>query len=87
MDVLFGLGMRDTQCGSKVFKRRAIKEIIDDMKITGFAFDVEMLYRLTKKGYKIREVPIKWVNNEDSKVSFLDVIDMSISLFKLRFLG
>ena len=85
VNCLFGLGIKDTQCGAKIFKKSAIKDILSDMKITGFAFDVEILYRFKKMGYKIKEVGIKWTNQIDSKVKFRHIFEMFWSLLKLRF--
>jgi len=85
VNFLFGLKIRDTQCGAKVFKKNAVKPVIKEMKIRGFSFDVELLYRIKKKGFSIIEVPIKWENYEESKVKFKHVFDMFWSLLKLRF--
>jgi len=62
-----------------------VESILDEMKINGFSFDVEMLYRLKLKGFSIIEVPIKWKNYEESKVKFRHVFDMFWTLLKLRF--
>ena len=84
VNLLFNLGIKDTQCGAKVFKKE-VKSIINHMKIKGFAFDVELLYRLKNNGFSIIEVPIKWRNCEESKVRFKHVFDMFWTLLKFRF--
>jgi hypothetical protein len=84
VNFLFGLWMRDTQCGAKVFKKHAIKSVINDMKITGFSFDVEIIYKLKRNGFKLKSVPIQWANDLDSKVKMRHVFEMFFSLLKLR---
>jgi len=82
--VLFGLPFKDTQCGAKVFKKSAIDAVIDDMVSSGFEFDVELLWRLCRKGYTIRELPIRWTNMGDSRVTRSDAGGMLAGLLKLR---
>ena len=85
--LLFGLSLTDTQCGAKVFKKSAIDAVIGDMISSGFEFDVELLWRLSQKGYVIKEVPITWQNQGGSRVRVMDVFRMLRSLISLRFSG
>ena len=62
-------GFIDTQCGFKLFKKKCIENILPKMKINGFSFDVEMLYIATSNGYKIKEVPVVWIDSKGSKVN------------------
>jgi glycosyltransferase involved in cell wall biosynthesis len=69
---LFGLPFTDTQCGAKVFSRAAIDEILDQLEIANFAFDVDLLLELKKVGQPVAEVAISWENVEEySKVRLL----------------
>ncbi len=82
---LFGLGINDSQCGAKIFR----KELIEPMKLThnGFTFDVELLYRVKKKGFVIREIGITWQDKPNSIVFAADPwlpISMLKELFFLR---
>ncbi|MBD3271211.1 MAG: glycosyltransferase [Elusimicrobia bacterium] len=61
----------DTQCGFKLFRLAALKKILPHTKITGFAFDVELLYLAKKSKFKIIEVPITWNNHPKSHVHLL----------------
>jgi hypothetical protein len=54
------------------------------MKTKGFEYDAELLWRLKKKGYSIKEVPIIWENREDTSVGRADGAGMIIRLFKMR---
>lgn len=64
-------GIYDTQCGFKAFKGAVARELFARQKIDGFLFDVEILYRAKKTGYRIKEVPVTWSHGEGSKVSIL----------------
>ena len=78
-------GIVDTQCGFKVFKRESALDIFENQKIFDFGFDVELLYAATKKGLKIAEVPVIWINHSRSTVDPVkDSIKMLIDLFKIR---
>lgn len=83
--VLFGLSYNDTQCGAKVFKRAAVDAILPAMVSRGFEFDVELLWRLKRAGYRIIEIPIEWQNQGDSRVEKRDMIRMLSGLLKVRF--
>jgi glycosyltransferase involved in cell wall biosynthesis len=85
--LLFGLRFTDTQCGAKVFKKSAVDAVLRDMTSTGFEFDVELLWRLSKKGYKVLEYPITWQNKGDSRVRAGDAIRMLSGLVALRIYG
>lgn len=79
-------GFSDTQCGFKCFKRKAALEICKRQQLERFSFDVEMLYIAKKLGYKIKEVPIQWFNNPNSRVSPVkDSIKMFLDLLKIRY--
>lgn len=83
--ILFGLPFNDTQCGAKVFMRRAIYDIIDDLETSGFEIDVEILWRLKNKGYRVVEYPITWSHSEGSKFKLSHSCSMFSSLIKIRF--
>jgi len=85
--LLFGLRFTDTQCGAKVFKKSAVDAVLRDMTSTGFEFDVELLWRLSKKGYKIIECPITWQNKGDSRVTAGDAMRMLSGLLTVRMHG
>jgi len=61
-------GIKDTQCGFKLFTEKSAKEIFQLQKIERFGFDMEALLLARKLGYEIKEVPVKWINSFDSRV-------------------
>jgi glycosyltransferase involved in cell wall biosynthesis len=83
--LLFGLTYHDTQCGAKVFTKKAVDAVLPRMVSGGFEFDVELLWRMHTAGFRIAEVPIEWQNKGDSRVKKRDMIRMFIGLFVVRF--
>jgi len=64
-------GLQDTQCGFKCFRAEVVEEVFPRQTIDGWTFDVEVLYIARRRGYHIREIPIDWTFNPDSKVRVL----------------
>jgi dolichyl-phosphate beta-glucosyltransferase len=62
-------GFSDTQCGFKAFNNATGKKLFALQRIPGFGFDVEFLYLAKKHGCRMAEVPVKWSNDPDTKVS------------------
>ncbi|MFA7685578.1 MAG: glycosyltransferase [Candidatus Gracilibacteria bacterium] len=60
--------IQDTQCGFKLFKHEAAKNIFFFQKIKRFAFDMEALTIANHLGYKIIEIPVTWTNSADSRL-------------------
>lgn len=58
----------DTQCGFKLYTQQAAKRLHSAQTITGFSFDLEILYLAFKVGYRVVEVPVSWVDAPGSKV-------------------
>jgi glycosyltransferase involved in cell wall biosynthesis len=56
---LFRLPVRETQTGLKIARRRLLEEVLPEMRIRGYAYDLEMLVRAHRKGFTIREVPVE----------------------------
>ncbi|MEK7845778.1 MAG: dolichyl-phosphate beta-glucosyltransferase [Nitrospinota bacterium] len=80
-------GIKDTQCGFKGFKKEAVQPVFTRQTINGFSFDVEVLYIATRLGYKIKEVPIRWLNRAESKVNPLThPLQMLTDLIRIRML-
>ncbi len=79
--------IKDTQCGFKLFKRPAVDAIFPQQKIFGWGFDVELLYLANRRGFKIKEIPVHWVNSLESKVSpFKDAFKMFKEVLMVRYL-
>ena len=77
-------GIEDTQCGFKCFAKKTAEDIFPKCKIDRFAFDPEILIIGKKLDYKIKEMPIYWKNDLESKVKFMSIFKMALDLFKIR---
>jgi len=78
-------GLSDTQCGFKLISKEAAKRIFERCRIDGFSFDVEVLFLAERLGYRIKEVPVKWLNSPASRVRiFRDSTRMFLDLLIIR---
>jgi len=83
--LILGLPFKDTQCASKIFKKEAILSILPEIEVTNFSFDAALLYKLNRKGFKIKEEPIIWENKGGSTVKITkDVPKMLSAIVKVR---
>jgi len=88
VQVLAIRGIKDTQCGFKLFKNAVAKNVFARCKVDGFGFDFEALMVARDLGYKIAEVPVRWRHQEGSKVVLMrDGPRMLRDLVKLRMAG
>jgi len=76
--------VEDTQCGFKGFKKEAVEKILPKCQINRFAFDPEILVLAKKLGFKIKEIPVYWKNDLESKVNFKSILKMALDLIKIR---
>jgi len=85
VQIVSGLwGIWDTQCGFKGFTKKAVEDIFPKCRINRFAFDVEALVLAKKNGYKIKEIPVIWINSPESTVGFKSMVKMLIEVFQIR---
>lgn len=76
--------IQDTQCGFKCFSKKSALDIFPKITIMGFSFDAEVLVLAKKFGYKIKEVPITWINDLESKVRPGHMVKMLFELVKIK---
>jgi dolichyl-phosphate beta-glucosyltransferase len=80
-----GLPFSDTQCGFKLFERKAAQEVFRRQQIERWGFDAEVLFIARKLGYKMVEIPVRWSHADGTKVSmFRDSVNMFADLFRIR---
>lgn len=80
-------GIKDTQCGFKLFTKEASQQIFSNQQIDGFGFDVEVLFLARKFSLKIKEVPVTWINDSNTKVHVLhDSWRMLLDVIKIRWI-
>jgi dolichyl-phosphate beta-glucosyltransferase len=70
-------GIKDTQCGFKLFTREAAYILFSSLHIERWAFDIELLFIAKKLHFQISEVAVKWQEIDGSK---LNVVDASLQM-------
>lgn len=78
-------GIKDTQCGFKLFKGPVAKRLFLLQRFKGWSFDFEILYLTQKYNYSIKEVPVKWIISKESKVKPKDYLTTLIDLLLIRY--
>jgi dolichyl-phosphate beta-glucosyltransferase len=82
---LFALGVRDPQCGFKMFRGAVGRPLFAALRERGYLFDVELLLRARQSGCKICEVPIRWHEVPGGHFSMLRALPaIFIGLGRLR---
>lgn len=79
-------GFQDTQCGFKCFRAQVAEDLFRQQTLTGWSFDIEILYLARRKKLRIKEIPIDWYFFADSKVNaFQDALKMISDIFVIHF--
>ena len=87
--VITGLPVADATGGFKCFRRRALEGIaLDRVKTEGYGFQIEMSFRCWRKGFRIQEIPIMFVDRRAgvSKMNRRIIVEAALLVWKLRFL-
>ena len=61
--------LTDTQCGFKIYRGDVARQLYGESVTDGFAFDIEIIMRAQKEGYRIKEFPLQWSCDRDSRLS------------------
>lgn len=72
-------GLHDTQCGFKLLAGDVARELAAELTIDGFAYDVELVWLARRRGYRIVEVGVIWVDSPDSRV---DPVRSSLAMLR-----
>jgi len=86
--IMLGIGVRDLTGGFKCFRRVVLETLdLDAIESKGYAFQIETTYRAVKKGFRIQEVPIVFVDRTEgtSKMSRSIVVEAMLRVPTLRF--
>ena len=84
MRALTGLPFHDTQCGFKLYRAEAAKEVFSRQEQDGFSFDVEDLVIAKQLGLRAVEVPVRWSNVEGTKVTLAQGLRSFTDLLQIR---
>ncbi|HLQ60707.1 MAG TPA: dolichyl-phosphate beta-glucosyltransferase [Candidatus Acidoferrales bacterium] len=78
-------GLWDTQCGFKLFQGDVARAVFADLETDRFAFDVEVLFRARRRGYRIAEVPVRWLHSAPTRVAAISAsADMLKDVLRIR---
>jgi dolichyl-phosphate beta-glucosyltransferase len=78
-------GFEDTQCGFKMFTQAAADDLFAVQQMSGIGFDVEILFIAQRRGYRVREVPITWYFDPDSRMRLVgDSLKMLLEIWQIR---
>lgn len=85
---MFRTRLVDPQCGFKAVSRRVVQNVLPLVRDTGWFFDTELLIVCEKTGYSVCELPVRWVDDPDSRVRVIHTSwCMMMGLLCLRFGG
>lgn len=78
-------GIKDTQCGFKLFRKNCAQKIFARQTLNGWGFDAEILFIAKRLGCRILELPVLWKNDPDTKVKpFQTGFRMLMDLVRIR---
>lgn len=77
-------GIRDTQCGFKLFDGDKARQVFGVAGIDGWGFDVEVLHLFARFGWSVSEVPVRWAHQDGSKVRPGDYLRVLLDVFRVR---
>ncbi len=78
-------GIADTQCGFKLFPHDASQRLFGAQRMTGIAFDMEILFLAQRLKMKIAEIPVTWIDSPDSRIHRVrDSMDAIKDLVRIR---
>ena len=83
--LFFGIDLKDSQCGFKLYEKSVAKYIFKNLKTKGFEHDIEIVTLAKNKNFKIIELPVHWRHVSGSKLNvFFDPIKMLFGIIKIR---
>lgn len=71
LKLLLGFPFTDAQCGFKAVSKKAVSELFPHIKDDEWFFDTELLHIAHKEGYKVKEIPVRWIEDRDSRVKIM----------------
>jgi hypothetical protein len=81
----FGTKLRDTQCGFKAASRECAQHLLPLTLDTGWFWDTELLLLAAKGGWRIKYIPVRWVEDPDSRVKIASTVSKDVKgLMRMR---
>ncbi len=83
--LVLGTTFSDAQCGFKVLTRELVRDIIPQVKDESWFFDTELLVLAEKQGYRLKDLPVEWIEDDDSRVKIVKTaVDDLKGVWRLR---
>jgi len=83
---MFRTRFSDAQCGFKALSSKAAQDLVPLIRNQEWFFDTELLILAEKKGYRVREIPVTWIEDPDTRVAIASTIFEDLKgLLRLRF--
>ncbi len=86
--LVLNIKTKDVTAGFRCYKRKVLESIdLDKIKSNGYAFQEEMIYKIEKMNFKIKEIPVIFTDRQKgkSKLNKKDIWEFFVMIFKLRF--
>ena len=71
LKLMLGFPFTDAQCGFKAVSRQLVNDLFARIEDDEWFFDTELLYLAYRNGYKVKELPVRWLEDTDSRVKIL----------------
>lgn len=85
---LFLSSYKDTQCGAKIFKKNVVEKVTPELEITQWAFDIDLVYKIEKNGFRLKEHPTVWADEKYSRINFMKAGPrMALAIIRLRLIN
>jgi len=85
LKLLLRFPFTDAQCGFKAVSRQVVNDLFDRIEDDEWFFDTELLYLAHRNGYKVKELPVRWIEDRDSRVRITRTAWLDIKgVFRMR---
>ena len=85
LKLLLGFPFTDAQCGFKAVSKKLVNELFHIIEDDEWFFDTELLFLAHKNGYKVKELPVRWIEDTDSRVRILRTAWLDVKgVFRMR---
>ncbi len=85
LKLLLGFPFTDAQCGFKAVSKKIVDDLFPQIEDDEWFFDTELLYLAYRNGYKVKELPVRWIEDTDSRVKILRTAWLDVKgVFRMR---
>lgn len=85
LKLLLGFPFTDAQCGFKAASKQLVNDLFPRIEDDEWFFDTELLYLAYRNGYKVKELPVRWIEDTDSRVKITRTAWLDIKgIFRMR---